>query len=133
MRYSGKAEISKSFDGSAMKKTKRQPQALAKVVERPWLSLLNKSEQIVCQTGFPVGCGYASILNSLLFNASGFTSFAKAAGMPDLQRLRNMKKQYGHVLSTNHKRGTRHRYDGLIPEDVLVIFNEIRAGCELAR
>lgn len=115
--------------------------ASVKLVEGSWFSLLNDRQNIVSQAGFRVGCGYAAMLNSLLLNTSAVQVFEKLSGSTDLQRLRQLQKRYGYLPSTNHKKGRRHRDDGLIAEDLLAIYNEIRAdfglsslgGCALER
>lgn len=91
-----------------------------------WFSLLSEKQRIINQEGFRVGCGYAAVLNSLLLNKSALNIFEKLPGSTDLQRLRYLQKRYGDLPSDNHKKGKRHRNDGLIVEDLLAICNELR-------
>lgn len=112
------------------------------VTNVPWISLPVDKHRIICQGKYGVGCGYASILNSLAFGSSADQKVFNS--LPDGtndERIKRLIDTYGSKPSEEHGNGTRNRDTGVAPNDLCDIYNDLRkenglpalSGCYLSR
>jgi hypothetical protein len=92
-----------------------------------WISVRVDNRRTVSQGKFGVGCGYASILNSLAFGSSGDRKvFDSLPDRTNEERIKRLIDTYGSKPSVEHGNNSRNRDTGVAPNDLCDIYNDIR-------
>lgn len=92
-----------------------------------WIEIPVQDDRIVCQGKYEVGCGPASILNSLAFgSAADKRALELLPGRTSDGRIKYLLDTYGPKPSRENGQGKRLQKDGFDAGDLLDTCNEVR-------
>jgi hypothetical protein len=92
-----------------------------------WIALPTDDKKIVSQGIFTKGCGFAAVLNCLLFGpASSKAVFKSLFGKTNSERIQYLMTEYGSRPAKEHISGIRLRKDGIGCQDLRDLYNDVR-------